>query len=583
MLLEARHAALCGDAYSSAAGGCGGAMVELSVIIPTYNRAAPLRACLEALARQTQPASDFEVIVVVDGSTDGTADMLARYGSSLPLRVHVQENRGQAAARNRGLELAIGQYCLFIDDDIIAEPGLIAEHLCVQREHQGVVGLGHLTCRLPRNADGFAHSVAAWWDDHYADFRKGSRAPSFIDCFSGNLSAPRSALLQIGGFAIDLPHSEDLEVGYRLAQHGLAIVYIPDAVGDQKYTKNFREIVADARAEGLANLELYRRHPPMLPTLLLGRFTDARPRVVLLRRLLLALSVPMGLLQLMSPMVGRRRRARTWYSFVYDYAYWRAVRRGVPDRDTWRRLTRGPIILMYHAFGGPGEPPSRYVVPGRRFARQLRWLKRCGYRVIRLEELVRLRREFRLAPADSVVITIDDGYADNHGVAYPILQHHDFPATIFLVSGAIGDRNHWDRGEVLAGRSLLDWPAIHEMRRGSIDYGAHTRTHRALSDLPADELDQEVAGSRADLERALGQSIVAFAYPYGTLDATSYASVERAGFLGACGVRDGVNSAATPSHALHRTEVFGTDSLVTFALAVWLGDPLRQFCRWGRR
>jgi len=238
---------------------------------------------------------------------------------------------------------------------------------------------------------------------------------------------------------------------------------------------------------------------------------------------------------------------------------------------------------MYHAFGEPGERPSRYVVPGRRFARQMSWLKRRGYRVMRLEELVTMRREFRLPPADAVVITLDDGYADNEVVAYPVLQRHDFPATMFLVSGAIGGRNHWDHGEVLAGRALLDWPSIHDMGRRGVEYGAHTRTHRALPDVPADELDDEVAGSRADLERALGRSIVTFAYPYGIVDATSRASVERAGFLGACGVRNGMNGAGTPSDALHRTEVFGTDSLVTFALAVWLGDPVRQV-RWsGRR
>ena len=77
--------------------------------------------------------------------------------------------------------------------------------------------------------------------------------------------------------------------------------------------------------------------------------------------------------------------------------------------------------------------------------------------------------------------------------------------------------------------------------------------------------------------------MVEFAYPYGRFDPASQASVERAGFHAGCGVRDGMNSAGTPSHALHRTEVFGTDSLVRFAVAVWLGDPLRQVRWWGHR
>src|SRR6185436_10202416 len=106
---------------------------------------------------------------------------------------------------------------------------------------------------------------------------------------------------------------------------------------------------------------------------------------VALRRLCLALAVPLGFLRLLSPLVGRGRRMRSWYSFVYDYAYWRAVRRTVPDREVWRRLTRGVVILMYHAFATRGETASRYVTPARTFARQMQWLKRRGYRVLPLD------------------------------------------------------------------------------------------------------------------------------------------------------------------------------------------------------
>ena len=166
-----------------------------------------------------------------------------------------------------------------------------------------------------------------------------------------------------------------------------------------------------------------------------------------------------------------------------------------------------------------------------------------------------------------------------HAVAYPILERHGFPATVFLVSSAVGTRNSWDGDGALGRRTLLDWPAIHAMRAGGIAYGAHSRSHRALTEVPAHELDDVVTGCRTDLETALGESVAAFAEPYGTDDARTAAAVEHAGFHGACGVRDGVNTVATPSYALHRTEVFGTDSLLRFALAVSLGDPLRQLGR----
>src|SRR5262245_27959567 len=115
-------------------------MIEISVIIPTYNRAERLRACLEALNRQTQPGSDFEVVVVVDGSTPETFQLLASLTTPYTLVVISQNHLGQCQALNRGVEAARGRYCLFLDDDMLASPQLIAEHLRVQRLHDKVVG-----------------------------------------------------------------------------------------------------------------------------------------------------------------------------------------------------------------------------------------------------------------------------------------------------------------------------------------------------------------------------------------------------------------------------------------------------------
>jgi glycosyltransferase involved in cell wall biosynthesis len=77
-------------------------MPELSIIIPTYNRIGRLRACLQALAEQTLPFSGFEVIVAVDGATDGTMEMLAALQTPYALTAIYQENQGQQVARNKG-------------------------------------------------------------------------------------------------------------------------------------------------------------------------------------------------------------------------------------------------------------------------------------------------------------------------------------------------------------------------------------------------------------------------------------------------------------------------------------------------
>ncbi len=177
--------------------------------------------------------------------------------------------------------------------------------------------------------------------------------------------------------------------------------------------------------------------------------------------------MPPGILAAAGRLFGADALAREWWRFVFSYAYWHGVRQAVPGRGVWERLLRPPLILMYHAIGSPGEPASRYVLPAPAFARQMAWLHRRRYRVLPLETLVRYRRAHRLPPARAVAITFDDGYVDNATHAAPILARHGFPATIFLVSQAVGGTNRWDRAGVLAGRPLLSWAqarALHAVR-----------------------------------------------------------------------------------------------------------------------
>jgi GT2 family glycosyltransferase/peptidoglycan/xylan/chitin deacetylase (PgdA/CDA1 family) len=551
-------------------------MVELSIIIPTYNRAELLRACLAALGQQTQAPTDFEVIVVVDGSSDGTVEMLSHLTTPFRLHVLAQPNSGAAVARNQGTRLAAGSLCLFLDDDITADPELVAAHLEAQQQRGPMLGLGHLTCRPSAPADGFAGQYATWWSDHYARLADGSNTVSYLDCWSGNLSVPRASLLEAGGFATDLTRLEDIDLGYRLERLGLPLVYVPSAIGHQEYNKGFAAIASEAEMAGAASVDLYRRHPTMLASLRLGRYTDARLCFRIARRLLLAVRPAKGLLELASRVMGQEPRANSWYGLVFDHYYWRGVRRAMNDAAQWRRLTRGTPILLYHAFGRAGESAGRFVVSAHGFARQMAWLRRRGYRVISLHELLECREQGRLPPERAVVITIDDGYADFAEFAYGALRRNQFPATLFVVSGAVGRSNEWDHDGALAGRALLSWDALEALAGDGVSYGAHSRTHRALAALGQTDVRDEVASSRAELEERLGVPITVFAYPYGAADETCLDFVKAAGFRAACGIHPGRNGPGTPAYALCRTEIYGTDSLMRFALAVRLGDALRR-------
>jgi peptidoglycan/xylan/chitin deacetylase (PgdA/CDA1 family) len=226
---------------------------------------------------------------------------------------------------------------------------------------------------------------------------------------------------------------------------------------------------------------------------------------------------------------------------------------------------------MYHALGSPGERASRYILPAARFRRQLGWLRRRGYEVISLDDYAACRRESRLPPAKSVVITFDDGYADNLDDGLPPLQEAGFAAHLFVVAGAVGGVTCWPPTSPLDGRQLLTWEQIDELRRGGVEIGAHTMSHPKLRDLQPVEARREIEESRSAIERRLGAPVRHFAYPYGNTSPEVQELVREAGFDSACGIQEGPNGHAVPALDLRRVEVRGTWQLLTFALAVWLG------------
>ena len=228
------------------------------------------------------------------------------------------------------------------------------------------------------------------------------------------------------------------------------------------------------------------------------------------------------------------------------------------------------VVLMYHAIGRPGEPPSRFVVPLWRFRQQMRLIRLLRYRVLSLERYLSDRRDGRSSPAHSLVITFDDGYADNRSVA-PLLRRLRYPATIFLVTDRVGAANDWTDDRTLAGRALLTWNDVRQMRSEGIEFGAHTRTHPHLSALPEEAARREIIGSQMEVAQATGAPVRAFAYPYGDSSAITRAIAADAGYWGSCGTQTGKNTPDTPLHNLRRTEIRGTDSLVAFAVKLWTG------------
>jgi peptidoglycan/xylan/chitin deacetylase (PgdA/CDA1 family) len=387
---------------------------------------------------------------------------------------------------------------------------------------------------------------------------------------------PRAAFLEVGGFATDIPRAYDVELAYRLDRHGLRFEYLPDALAREVWRGDFAFAAGHFERAGRDAFALYRRHRSLLDHVELGMPWEPGPRGLAAFRLLASRAMPLRALRLVDRVVPNRVQPR-WHRLLARACYWRGVRKSRPGAEAWRALTGGTPILMYHAIGRDGERASRYVVPAKRFAAQMGWLSRRGYTVVGLGAYARLRAAHELVPGRTLVLTFDDGYADNAELAAPVLERLGFSATVFVVSARVGGEHDWaderHAGTELAGRPLASWDQLARLRDAGIEIGAHTRTHPSLCDVDAERAADEIAGSRRDLEQRLGTPVTTFAYPYGEHDDEVVTMVESAGFAAACTVRPGLNRARTPLLRLRRAEVRGSESLVRFALAVRLGDP----------
>ena len=540
--------------------------LEVSVVIPSHNRRETLRRCLESLAEQTQDPATFEVIVCDDGSTDGTAAMAESLDVPFGLRVIRLDQGGWASAQNAGVRAAGAPVCLHLDDDVVADPGLIAAHAVAHRDSRRLVGIGRLLQAVPPDRDRHAQAFARIWNLRYDDLAE--RDADWADCYGANMSTRRDAVIGAGGFDPGLEAAGDIDLGYRLVEAGCEIRYLAGAVAVHHDDKPGPGLLAKESHFGRICVQFAETRPGVRRRLLTW-FNEPSAREVTLRRLFLALRVPPVFLARLDSLVPGEERRYIWSSFAFRYAFWHGVRSGVTRRG-WLRTTRGVPVLMYHAFTD-ADQGGRFVMPRRSFVRQMRLLRAVGYRVIAFEELARLLREGEPLPRRAVAITLDDGYRDNLEVAAPVLRRRGIPATLFLVSSKLGERSDWDGDSSVRDRPLLSAEEARRLREHGVRPGAHTRTHPRLLGLPEEDLDREVGGSRRELEGALGEDVAVFAYPYGLHNAAAVAAAERGRFVGACTAEARIALQGDDPLRIPRIEVKGPDGMMRFLRKVWFG------------
>jgi GT2 family glycosyltransferase len=239
---------------------------RISALFSTFNRRDLLRAALQALEHQTLPRREFEVIVVDDGSSDDTGSLEKEFRGRLEIRWARQENLGLAEGKNHGLRLARAPIALFMDDDDVASPSLLEEHLRIHDAHPepevAVLGFTDLApdvaarplmhfvtevgCYLfcyPRLSDGDVLDHTYFW---------GGRSSCKTAILVGE-DGPFDPVFKFG--------CEDIELGHRLARKGLRVIYNHQARSTMIRAVSVEDFCRRVERQGESNWVFFEKHP----------------------------------------------------------------------------------------------------------------------------------------------------------------------------------------------------------------------------------------------------------------------------------------------------------------------------------
>jgi GT2 family glycosyltransferase len=322
---------------------------SVSVITPTFQRRESLRRALRSLTRQTVAHHEYEVIVSIDRSTDGTREMIEALNPPYAIHVAKSAGAGRAAACNAGIELARGEVLILLDDDMEPAPQFIERH----RSHHGPASRVCVMGAVPVRTDGgspmASRYVAAKFAAHSERIAQADHVFVPRDFYSGNASLRAEVLREVGGFneSFGMYGNEDVDLGIRLRAAGAQFRYDGSALAHQNYEKDVRGLARDTRAKGTTTVLLARGHPDVFHALRLADPYDASRPWITARAALLALtrtwrrtSDVVFAAAVVTERLGLWRQP-LFYRALLDYAFWVGV-----DEELQRVPPDGPLVLL---------------------------------------------------------------------------------------------------------------------------------------------------------------------------------------------------------------------------------------------
>lgn len=230
----------------------------VSVVVPAYNAEERLPLCVRALAGQQELSGGLEILVVDDGSTDGTAGAARRAGGAIVRVVDRGSRGGPAAARNDGIAAARGDLVLFTDADCIPDPRFVAEICRPLLDDPEVGGVKGAYRTVQRSLA--ARFAQAEFEERY---RMMARLPTidFVDTYAAAFR--RRVLEEVGGFdtSFPLPNNEDVDLSYRIAAAGHRMVFAPAVVVEHQHRPTLAGYLRLKVSRGYWRMKVYRRYP----------------------------------------------------------------------------------------------------------------------------------------------------------------------------------------------------------------------------------------------------------------------------------------------------------------------------------